>query len=349
MKAQEDTLIIEDRIVNDELDRNIERLVQQFGSREKVREYYGSSIEKIKRNFSEETRQGLLAKMVMGQKEMMIKISRREVEEFYETMKDSLPELPESFHVANLLLKIQPGGVSKAQARERLEKVEKELKNGGDFKKLAEEYSDDKGSATMGGELGFFQRGELVREFEEVAYQLKPGEISGIVESSFGFHIIQLIERQGEKINCRHILAALEPTIDDEKLIVDKIKEIYQKIHTGEAAFEEMVDLYSEDLTSKDAHGDLGWWEKDMLQLKEFKWALEGLKPGEVSEPVKTQLGYHIIKLLEKQESRALELKKDWERIEAFALQVKKQDELKKWVDKLKENVYINIKEVALE
>jgi peptidyl-prolyl cis-trans isomerase SurA len=349
VKALEDTLTVEDRIVNEELERNIERLVQQFGSREKVKEYYGTSIEKIKRNFSEDTRQGLMAKMVMGQKEATIKITRREVEAFYKTMKDSLPDLPESYHIANLLLKIQAGEISKARARERMEKIEEELKAGGDFKELAEKYSDDKASAANGGDLGFFQRGELVREFEEVAYLLKPDEISGIVGTSFGFHIIQMIERQGEKINCRHILAALEPTIDDEKQVVTKIQEIHQKLKSGAATFEEMVDQYSEDITSKEAHGDLGWWEKDMLQLKEFKWALEDLKPGEVSEPVKTQLGYHIIKLFEKQDSRPLDVKSDWDRIEAFALQMKKQDELKKWVDKLKENIYINIKDVALE
>lgn len=349
VKALEDTLTVEDRIVDEELDRNIQRLVQQFGSREKVKEYYGNSIEKIKRNFEEETRQGLMAKMVMGQRETKVKISRREVEEFYKTMKDSLPDLPESFHIANLLLKIKPGDVSKARARARLEKVQEKLNAGADFEEMAEEYSDDEASAANGGELGFFQRGELVREFEEVAYQLEPGEISGIVESSFGFHIIQLIERQGEKINCRHILSALEPTIEDEKIVVKKIKEIHKKIVSGEATFEEMVDKYSEDLTSKDVHGDLGWWEKDMLQPKEFKWALEGLEPGEVSEPIKTQLGYHILKIIEKQESRPIDIKKDWERVEAFALQLKKQRELEKWVEKLKENIYINIKEVALE
>jgi len=349
VKALEDTLTVEDRVVNDELERNIDRLVQQFGSRDKIKEYYGMSIEKIKRNFAEDTRQGLMAKMVMGQKESTIKITRREVEDFFNTMKDSLPDLPESFHIANLLLKIKAGDVAKARAKERLEKIQEELNGGADFKELAEKYSDDPVSAANGGELGFFQRGELVREFEEVAYLLKPGEISGIVETQFGFHLIQMIERQGEKINCRHILAALEPTIDDEKLVVTKIKEIHEKIAGGAANFEEMVDLHSDDPTSKEAHGDLGWWEKDMLQLKEFKWALEGLKPGEISEPVKTQLGYHIIKLFEKQDSRPLDVKKDWDRIEAFALQMKKQNEIKKWVDKLKENLYINIRDVALE
>lgn len=360
IKALEDSVFVEDRVVENELEQRIQMLVQQYGSREKVREYFGAPIESIKRDFAEEARQGMMAKMVMGQREQLIKITRREVIQFYNTMKDSLPNLPESYHIANILLKIKPGEVAVKRARERIENILYKIKEeGADFAEMAREFSDDPGSAANGGELGFFERGEMVREFEEVAYQLKPGEISEIVRTDFGFHIIQLIERQGEKINCRHLLAAIEPTIDDERNCVAQIKEIYDNLKQGQkiddtdqsvkpVTFEEMVEQYSDDLTSKENHGDLGWWEKDMIQPKEFAWVLADLEPGEISEPVKTKLGYHILKLLEKDEPRPLDIEKDWERIENFALQMKKQEELQKWIAKLKEKVYINVKEVTL-
>jgi len=347
VKAIEDSVVVDDRMVNDELDRRIEMMVQQYGSREKVKEYFGASIEKIKRDFAEEAREGMMAQMVMNKKETQVKVTRREVEEFFRNMKDSLPELPETYLLANILLQIKPGEAAEKKARARIENIRERLNAGEDFEELAK-FSDDPATAENGGELGFFQRGELVREFEEVAFQLKPGEISDIVKTSYGLHIIQLIERQGEKINCRHILVALEPTLEDEKEVVQKIKEIHQKIESGEATFEEMVEKYSEDESSKENQGDLGWWQKDMIQPKEFQWVLAGMKPGDISEPVKTKLGYHILKLKDVQESRPLELKKDWERVEAFALQMKKQEELRKWIDKLKENVYINIKEVTI-
>lgn len=348
VKGIEDSVIVEDRVVEDELERRIAMMVQQYGSREKVKENFGSSIEKIKRDFADEARQGIMAQMVMGQKEAQLKVTRREVEDFYRSMKDSLPDLPETFHIANLLLQIKPGEIAEKKARDRMNEMAAQLKSGTDFAQLARDFSDDPASASQGGELGFFQRGELVKDFEEVAFQLKEGETSDVVKTSYGLHIIQLVERQGEKVNCRHILAALEPTLEDEKLIVEQIKEIHGKIKSGENSFEEMVGQYSEDVSSKENQGDLGWWEKEMIQPKEFKWVVESLQAGEVSEPVKTKLGYHILKLLAKNEPRPLDINQDWERIEAFALQIKKQRELKKWVEKLKSKVYINIKDVSI-
>lgn len=348
VKGIEDSVVVENRHVEDLLNQQVNQLVMQYGSREKVKEIMGSPIEKIKRDWEEIARQSLMAKMVREKKEMNIQVNRREVIDFYKNNKDSLPDLPESLHIANLLVKIKAGEESKSKAKARIESIYEQIKNGADFQKIAREYSDDPGSAAAGGELGFFQRGELVKEFEEVAYQLQPGELSEIVESSHGYHIIQLIERQGDKINCRHILAKPEPTKEDELLTVNLIKEIHQKLITKQATFEELVKQYSEDETSKDNNGDLGWWEKNMVQLKEFRYVLKDLKAGEVSEPVKTQLGYHILKLIEVQASRPVDLTLDWDRIENFALQTKRQREMKRWVDKLKENVYISKKEIIV-
>ncbi len=348
VKGIEDSVVVENRHVEDLLNQQVNQLVMQYGSREKVKEVMGAPIEKIKRDWEEIARQSLMAKMVREKREMNIQVNRREVIDFYKNNKDSLPDLPESLHIANLLIKIKPGEESKSKAKARIESIFEQIKNGGDFQKMAREFSDDPGSAAAGGELGFFQRGELVKEFEEVAYQLQPGETSEIVESSHGYHIIQLIERQGDKINCRHILAKPEPTKEDELLTVNLIKEIYQKLTTKQATFEDLVKQYSEDETSKENNGDLGWWEKDMVQLKEFRYVLKDLKPGDVSEPVKTQLGYHILKLIEIQESRPVDLTIDWDRVENFALQTKRQKEMKRWIDKLKENVYISKKEIVV-
>lgn len=347
LKAIEDSVIVEETQVEQMLDQRVASLLQQHGSREKVREVFGMSVEKIKRNFADEARESLLANNVRQTKEMQIKVNRREVEEFYAAMKDSLPDVPESYQISNLLIKIKPGVEAEEKALQRIQLIQEQLKDGAEFQQLAKDFSDDKSSAVMGGELGFFARGELVKEFEEVAYQLKPDEISAIVKSNFGYHIIQLIEQQGDKINCRHILVTPEPNRDDEVCVVDTIKSVHQKIVSGEKSFEEMVAEYSEDLSSKDSKGDLGWWEEDNIQPKEFKWVISDLKPGEVSEPVKTEMGYHILKLVDKHEPRAIDLQKDWQRIEDWALRMKRQQELQKWIEKLKEKVYISIKEVS--
>jgi len=345
VKAIEDTVKISDEHVEKEIESRINYYIQELGSREKVEEYFNTSISKIKRTLREEVRQALMAEQVRASKLQGIKISRREVEELYYSMKDSLPTLKEEVHISNLLLQIKPGDVARQNAMKRMEAIKDTLQKGADFASLARTVSDDPGSASSGGELGFFQRGQLVKEFEEVAFSLKPGEISDIVETEFGFHIIQLIERRGEKINCRHILVSLVATKDDEKRVATKILEIYESLKSDSVLFEDLVKQYSDDTESKDEGGDLGWFPVDEFQIKEFKTAVKKLKPGEISEPFKTKFGYHILKLIDRREERELSIDKDWEKIENWALSIKQQKEFLRWIEELKKDIYIQIKD----
>lgn len=348
VKAIEDTVKVADEQVEKEIETRINYYIQELGSREKVEEYFGTTISKIKRTLREEVRQALMAEQVRAVKLQAIRISRREVEELYHSMKDSLPSLNEEIHIANLLIQIKPGEEARQNAMKRIKAIQTKLKEGEDFVELARTVSDDPGSASSGGELGFFQRGQLVREFEEVAFFLNPGEVSDIVETQFGFHIIQLIERRGEKINCRHILVSLVATEKDEQRVAKQIVKIYENIKSDSVLFEDMVKQYSDDTESKDKGGDLGWFPVDELQLKEFKTAVKDLKPGEFSYPFKTKFGYHILKLLDRQEERVLSIDKDWERIENWALNLKQQKEFLKWIDELKKDIHINIKDINL-
>lgn len=348
VKAIEDTVKVADEQVEKEIETRINYYIQELGSREKVEEYFGTTISKIKRTLREEVRQALMAEQVRAVKLQAIRISRREVEELYHSMKDSLPSLKEEIHIANLLIQIKPGEEARQNAMKRIKAIQTKLKEGEDFVELARTVSDDPGSASSGGELGFFQRGQLVREFEEVAFFLNPGEVSDIVETQFGFHIIQLIERRGEKINCRHILVSLVATEKDEQRVAKQIVKIYENIKSDSVLFEDMVKQYSDDTESKDKGGDLGWFPVDELQLKEFKTAVKDLKPGEFSYPFKTKFGYHILKLLDRQEERVLSIDKDWERIENWALNLKQQKEFLKWIDELKKDIHINIKDINL-
>ncbi|MBN1352054.1 peptidylprolyl isomerase [candidate division KSB1 bacterium] len=346
VKAKEDTIVADDNHVESEIESRINYFTRELGSPEKVEEYFGSPISKIKRTLREEIRQGLMAQQVRDQKIRDIKISRREVLELYRSMGDSLPTIKEQVHIANLMVKVKPGEEARQVALRRITAIQKTLQDSADFKELASQVSDDPGSAAAGGELGFFNRGQLVKEFEEVAFGLKPGETSDIVESPFGFHIIQPIERRGEKINCRHILVSLVPTEEDEKQTVELIKQIYDKIASDSVSFETMVEKYSDDIESKDKAGDLGWFPEDDLQIKEFQTALKDLKPGEISYPFKTKYGYHILKLLDRQQPRELSLDEDWEQIERWALNLKQQKEFLAWVEELKEDIYIRVDKI---
>ncbi|RMD99833.1 MAG: parvulin peptidyl-prolyl isomerase [Calditrichaeota bacterium] len=343
VKAKQDSVEIDQRRVDKLLEEQINAMVQQLGSPEKLEEYFGTSLRRIRRNIRKEIEERSLVESLQAQKFSQVPVSRREVEEFYKTMKDSLPTLPARVHISHILMPVEPSAEAKRKAMAKIKEVQKKLQAGEDFAKLAKEYSDDKGSAQRGGDLGFTQRGDFVRPFEEVAFNLKPGEISDIVETQFGYHIIQLLDRRGEKIRARHILARVPLTTEDEKRTVHFLDSLRTAIMDGKITFAEAAKRYSKDETTKDKGGDLGWFEIPQLQVKEFREVVDQLKPGEISRPIKTQFGYHLVLLNERQEKRKLSLDKDWETISNFAQTAKRSREFQKWVDEIRKDLYIKI------
>ncbi|MDZ7263117.1 MAG: peptidylprolyl isomerase [candidate division KSB1 bacterium] len=344
-QAEEDSIVVDDRRVDAALDEQIKRMVQQLGSEAEVEKQLNMSISKIKRTFREDVRKNLMVERLQETRFGQIKISRREVEEFYATMKDSLPELRETVDISHILLEVKAGGESERQAREKITALLQRARSGEKFEDLCQQYSEDPGSRVRGGEIGFMQRGDFVPEFEEVAFLLNPGDLSDIVKTRFGFHIIQCIDRKGDKINVRHLLIRLEPNTSDEDVTRARIDSIRGLLDAPDAKFDEIAKKFSDDETTREQGGHLGLFEVENLQEREFRFALEKLKPGEVSAPFKTRFGWHILKLNSRQEPRKISLDKDWERIEAFALSVKRQKEFQKWLDEIKKDVYVEIKE----
>lgn len=344
VKAKEDSVTVNEKQVDSVLEQQIRQMVDQLGSEKKVEEYFGLTLRQIRREFRDEVRERLLVESLQNMKFREIQIARREVEEFYKAYRDSLPELKESVKISHILFEIESNEASVAAARKKAEELLRRARKGEDFAQLAREYSEDPGSARKGGSLGPMERGDLVKEFEEVAFLLEPGEISDIVRTRFGFHIIQLEDRRGEKIYPRHILVKLETSPEDEKATVEKIKRLKQRILKGEITFEEAAKKYSKDETSNFKGGDLGWFQVDQFQIEAFKRAIMGLKEGEISEPVKTKFGYHIIRVDKRRPGRKLDIKKDWEQIELWALNLKRQKEFEKWVAEITKDVYIEVK-----
>ena len=343
-KAEEDSIIVEERQVDTVLEEQISRMIQQVGTEEKLQEQLGMSINKLKRNFRDDVRKNLMVEQLQQTKFSKIKISRREVEEFYESMKDSLPELKETVDISHILINVKAGDVSEQKAREKITELHQQVNDGADFSDLCQQHSEDPGSASRGGEIGFMQRGDFVPEFEEVAFLLEPGQISEIVKSRFGFHIIECLERKGDKINVRHLLIRLEPTDVDEEDTEKKARDIRALLDDPEKEFETIAEQYSDDETTQEQGGHLGLFEVENLQEQEFRTVIDNLEPGEISQPFKTKFGWHILKLNSKQEPRPISLQKDWERIEAFALNMKRQRDFQRWVEEIKKDVYVEIK-----
>jgi peptidyl-prolyl cis-trans isomerase SurA len=344
-KAKEDSVTVDDRQVDQTLDEQINRMVQQLGSEEKLEEYFGQPVRKIRRTLRQEIADRLLVETLQTKKVREIRITKREVEEFYNARKDSLPRLKASVKLSHILFTIEAGEEAQKKARTLIDSLLALVRSGEDFASLARKFSQDPGSTEKGGELGFIQRGDFVKEFEEAAFALKPGELSDVVKTQFGLHIIQLIDRRGEKINARHILIRLTTTSDDEAAVVQKAKNVREEILSGKIAFADAAKQYSQDKTSGPNGGDLGWFEVDQLQLPAFRQAVEALKVDDISEPVKTQFGYHVLRLDGKREPRTMSLTEDYEQLHELALYNKREREFSTWVEGLKKQLYIRINE----
>ncbi|MDQ7054942.1 MAG: peptidylprolyl isomerase [candidate division KSB1 bacterium] len=346
VKAKEDSVEIDENRVDKMLEQQINTMIDRLGSPDKLEEYFGTSLRRIRRNLRKEIEERALVETLQNLKFAQIPISRREVIEFYNTMKDSLPELPTRVHISHILISVQPSAEAKQRALKKIKEAQKKLQEGVAFDEVARQYSDDPGSASRGGDLGFTQRGDFVRPFEEVAFNLEPGDISDIVETQFGYHIIQLLDRRGEKIHARHILAAVPMTEEDERRTVQFMDSLRTAIIEGKISFAEAAKQFSRDETTKEKGGDLGWFELQQLQVEEFQQAVANLKPGEISRPIKTQFGYHLVLLNERKEARKLTLEQDWDRIAEFAQMRKRNQEFKRWVEEIKKDLYIKINKI---
>jgi peptidyl-prolyl cis-trans isomerase SurA len=342
-KADEDTIEATEREVDRYLEEQMRSMIDRVGSEAQLEAAFDAPIKKIRRDLRVETENRLKIETLRRKKFQDIKISRREVELFYNTYKDSLPGITETVDISHILKQVKPGGSSAEAAQAKIVDIKLKLEDGADFGELAKEYSEDPATAPRGGDLGFIKRGDLVKEFEEVAFSLEPNQVSDIVQTQFGYHIIKLIEKRGEKIHSAHILIQLKPTDEDDIRVANELEEARQKILEGES-FEKMALDLSDDENVVNDKGHLGTWEVDKLAIPEFKGVLEKLDVGEISSPFKTSYGYHIVRLNMHNMPREASLDKDWEQIKNMAMNYKMETEYRNWIAELREDIPIEYK-----
>lgn len=344
-KAIEDSVAVSEDEVTQQLDAVIQQRIQAVGSAERLEQLYGMPISRIKREFRDEMRNSLLSQKLQQQKFGTMHISRLEVEEFYHAYKDSLGEVPEEVELAHILVKPRFDETAKAEARRKMQALLDSLKAGVPFEELARRHSQDPGSASQGGDLGLVRRGLFVKEFESAVFALKEGQISDIVETDFGLHIIQLVERRGDAVHPRHILLRIERTQASDDSAIALLTSLRKRILAGES-FAELAAKYSEDPETANIGGNVG--VVDMVQLKQFDKTyyetILTLKPGEISEPVKLAAGgqsaYHIIWLKSRTPAHKPTLEQDYRRIEAIALNFKRQKEYTAWLEDIRNDLY---------
>ena len=356
-QAKIDSITVTDTEVENALNSQLEQYVQHIGSRERLETYFGKSYEDIKNEMRTPLREQMITQRMQSKIVDNVRVTPSEVRYFYRKFnKDSLPEVPDKYEIQQIVIKPRISDTEKERIRNRLRDFRDEILAGKQtFNTLAVLYSEDPGSAAKGGELGYQTKSALAPAFAEAAFSLKPGRVSKIVETEFGFHILQYIDRQGDKVNVRHIL--LRPRISDEERqeAIQHLDSVLTYIHNGEATFEEAAAYFSMDKKTRN-NGGLIFNEED-ADSKLPRETIEGemarqvnkLKVGEISSPFldQTRTGeqYNVIKIKAYYPSHTANLDDDWISFENGLKSKKQQEVLDKWIKEKQANTYIHIDE----
>ena len=338
--AEIDSVNVLEKDVERALERQIQNIISQTGSEEAAEQVLGRKISDFKRSFKDDMEGKLIAEKYTGDLTRSIEITRPEVEDFFKTYKDSIPSFPKKHKVRHILVEITPSEKSSKKTELEALKVLEEINGGLSFEEAAKRYSKDPGSKDIGGYLGVVPRGTFVKEFEKAAFTLDLNIISDPIKTQFGFHIIEVLERSGEKIGVRHILLRTEVTDEDKAETYKKVSSLSKKINTKDNFILEAKE-YSNDETTKDIGGLLGWIDTDTYQVKELSVVIDNLEKNTCSAPILTDFGYHLLWVDDIEEGGPPTIEKNWTELEQMALNKKKSDWYNSWIEEIKTKIFI--------
>ena len=352
-QAKIDSIVVTEDEVEAEVNSRIQYFTCVWGSKERVESYFNKTIADIKNDLRAPTREKLIAENMQQHIVNKIRSTPSEIKAYYKKLaKDSLPDIPDKYEIQQIVLKPTISDAEKERLRDRLREFRDQILNGEKtFNTLAVLYSED-GASSRGGELGYMSKTEMVPEFAEAAFNLKPGKISKIVETEFGFHIIQLIDRQGEKINVRHII--LQPKVTDEEReeALHRLDTIRTYIMDKKMTFEEAAHYFSTDKKTRNNGGLVAAADGDSRIEKaaiggETARQVNRMKVGQVSEPFneRTEHGEElkIVKIKAFYPQHKANLDDDWMIFEMMLKRDKQMEKLEKWIKEKQANTYIHL------
>lgn len=353
-QAEFDSIKITDEEVESTLDSKMRYYVQQFGSREKLEEFYKKSVDDIKIEFREPIREQLLSGQMQQKIVADIKVTPSEVKMFFNNLpSDSIPIIATEYEIGEIVKDPPLSPEELNAAKEKISVLRQRIAKGEKFAPLAVLYSEDPGSAPKGGELGLFGRGDMYPEFEAAAFSLKKGGVSDVIKTKAGFHIVQLIERRGEYVNVRHILIIPKTSSTDVMSAKLKLDSIADLIRKDSINFEKAAVKYSDNpnringgLLINPSSGNTRF-EANQLDREVF-FVIDKMKVGDISKPVpmtneEGKEAYRLLYLKVRTEPHRASLNGDYSQIQEWALTKKRADTIDKWIGKKLKNSYVRV------
>ncbi|RNL54714.1 peptidylprolyl isomerase [Pedobacter jejuensis] len=356
-QAEIDSVMVEDGQVDDEVNRRMRTMMQRAGGQERLESFLNKSLLQYKDEMRPSIKDELQAQKMQSKITENINVTPLEVEKYFKSLGDSVPEFGTEVEVGEVILNPQLTKAEKERFHDKIEALRLRIKGGEDFGALAKAYSEDPGSVGDGGDLGFFDRNMMAKEFTSWAFKLKAGEMSPVFETEFGFHILQVIERRGEQVHARHILImpkSTQSSLDRVKLHADSI---YNNIMAKKLTFAAAANLYSDNKETKYNGGMM--LNADNVQARTTFIPLEKVDPsiflvidtmkvGSISKPnlftaADGKQGYRLLYLKSKIPPHKANLGQDFPKIRDAAQTDKVNRTLSEWFEKRRESTYIKI------
>jgi len=357
-KAKIDSVSIDENSISSAASERFRELGTKFTSKADMESRLGKSSAGILEGIRQELRNQQLVDTLRRKKSAGVTVSYDEVMAFYSANKEQIPQIPEEVSVSQILKYPPVSAEEKAQSLATMERIRTEIKGGADFAAMARQYSQDPGSAQSGGDLGFVAKGQLIPSFENAAYALNEGKISDIVETRYGYHLIQLLSKEPNSIHVRHILIGFDRKSGDFSSVTQQLNAVRADVLGGKETFSDMAKKYSEDPASAAQGGTilLSGSSNPLFsplalrpQLQQIISTLQ--KSGDISEvqkiePPQGEPFYAILRLNERIPAHKLDIEKDYAYLEELALADKNQQIFIKWVEQLRKEVYVRTSDI---
>ncbi len=355
-QAMIDSIEVSDSEIEMEIERRLRFFIEQIGSRDRLEEYYGQSVDELREEFWDPIKEQIISQRMESQITRNVSVTPSEVRAYFESLsEDEIPMVESELSLAKIIIEPAVQAEEVEAVKERLEGYRQRILDGENFRTLAILYSDDPGTARQGGELGFVRRGELHPEFEAVAFSLEPGDVSGVVETRSGYHIIQPIERRGEEVNVRHLLLRPQVSPEVEQQTKNKLDSIRTAIMSGDIAFRDAARQHSDHRSATSGgvmvnpYTGTTRFKTDELDPNLF-FVVDRLEVGEISRPMQTmtedgEQAFQIVTVRERVDPHPANLQQDYDFIKNLALKEKRDKRLDEWVNNRLRSTYITIHE----